>query len=281
MTRPRLDDALDDHRREYAEHGVTCLRGFFDPAQIATLEAASRDVIERPLEHGNAGYMQGPMTAVNFLYRRPSAFRDFVFASRAGEIVGRVLGSSTIRMYHDYVFSKQPGCEKVVPWHTDGGGYALAGEMMPGLWVALTRADEANGRLEFIGGFHKEFVARRWSERRKSTDSIEQHLPDFDDPADPVAQAFPRLTWNLEPGDAVLFHPYTPHHSKANPSATTRTGYVLRVVGDDVRWCLSKSQWLQIPGIDYASVTDGAPITQDDAFPVMWRDTRELRPAAA
>ena len=25
-----------------------------------------------------------------------------------------------------------------------------------------------NGRLEFIGGFHREFVAKRWSERRKA-----------------------------------------------------------------------------------------------------------------
>ena len=121
-------------------------------------------MIERPLEHGNAGYMQGPMTAVNFVYRRPGVFRDFVFGSPAGEIIGRIVGSRTIRMYHDYVFSKQPGCGKVVPWHTDGGGYALAGEMMPNLWVALTPAHAGNGRLEFIGGFHREFVARRWSE---------------------------------------------------------------------------------------------------------------------
>jgi hypothetical protein len=152
-------------------------------------------VIERPLEHGNAGYMQGPMTAVNFVYRRPGVFHDFVFGSPAGEIVGRVIGSRTIRMYHDYVFSKQAGCEKVVPWHTDGGGYALAGEMMPNMWVALTPTHAGNGRLEFIGGFHREFVAKRWSERPKSAASIEQHLPDFEDPAELAASQFPRLTW--------------------------------------------------------------------------------------
>ena len=271
MSTANLEAVLDANRREYAQHGVTCLRGLFDPRQIAALAAASRDVIERPLEHGNAGYMQGPMTAVNFVYRRPGVFRDFVFDSHAGEIVGRVIGSRTIRMYHDYVFSKQPGCEKVVPWHTDGGGYALAGEMMPNLWVALTPTHERNGRLEFIGGFHREFVARRWSERRKAEGSIEQHLPDFEDPADLSVREFPRLTWNLEPGDAVLFHPYAPHHSKANPSGSTRTGYALRVVGDDVRWDLSKSTWLQIPGFEYGSVRSGDPVEQDDSFPVMWR----------
>lgn len=266
-----LEDTLAGNRREYAQQGVTCLRGLFDSAAIAALAAASRDVIERPLEHGNAGYMQGPMTAVNFVYRRPGPFRDFVFGSPAGEIIARVIGSRTIRMYHDYVFSKQAGCEKVVPWHTDGGGYALAGEMMPNLWVALTPTHERNGRLEFIGGFHREFVARRWSERRKAEGSIEQHLPDFEDPADLSVREFPRLTWNLEPGDAVLFHPYAPHHSKANPSGSTRTGYALRVVGDDVRWDLSKSSWLQIPGFEYGSVRSGDPVEQDDSFPVMWR----------
>jgi ectoine hydroxylase-related dioxygenase (phytanoyl-CoA dioxygenase family) len=275
MTTNRLEAALAANRREYAQHGVTCLRGLFDPAQIAALAVASRDVIERPLEHGNAGYMQGPMTAVNFVYRRPGPFRDFVFGSPAGEIIGRVIGSATIRMYHDYLFSKQPGCGKVVPWHTDGGGYALQGEMMPNLWVALTPSDAGNGRLEFIGGFHREFVARRWSERRKSEGSIEQQLPDFEDPAEPATREFPRLTWDLAPGDAVLFHPYAPHHSKANASADTRTGYALRVVGDDVRWCLSKSQWLQVPGFRYESVEDGTPVTQDD-FPLMWH-----APAAA
>ena len=280
MAKTDLDDALEENRREYARHGVTCLRGLFDPAQVAGLAEASKAVVDRPLEHGGAGYMQGPMTAVNFLYRRPSVFRAFVLESPAGEIIGRVIGSRTIRMYHDYVFSKQPGCEKVVPWHTDGGGYALSGQMMPNLWVSLTSANETNGRLEFIGGFHREFVARRWSERRKSSDSIEQVLPDFENPEDPIAKAYPRLSWNLEPGDAVLFHPYAPHHSKANASGTTRTGYALRVVGDDVVWCLTKSRWLQIPGIDYESVTDGAPISEDDAFPVMWREAAGIRRTA-
>ncbi|MCU0759817.1 MAG: phytanoyl-CoA dioxygenase family protein [Steroidobacteraceae bacterium] len=271
MTTRRLEDALAANRREYAQHGVTCLRGLFDAARVASLAAASRDVIERPLEHGNAGYMQGPMTAVNFLYRRPGPFRDFVFGSPAGEIIGRVIGSGTIRMYHDYLFSKQPCCEKVVPWHTDGGGYALQGEMMPNLWVALTPANAANGRLEFIGGFHRGPVARRWSERREVEGPSEPLLPDFEDPAEPATRRYPRLAWDLAPGDAVLFHPYTPHHSKANRSPTTRTGYALRVVGDDVRWCLAKSQWLRVPGFRYESVADGTPVTQDD-FPVMWRD---------
>jgi ectoine hydroxylase-related dioxygenase (phytanoyl-CoA dioxygenase family) len=280
VTDATTDDALEGHRGEYARHGVTCLRGRFDPGQVAALAEASRAVIDHPLEHGDAGYMQGPMTAVNFLYRRPSVFRDFVLGSPAGELIGRVIGSGTIRMYHDYVFSKQPGCGKVVPWHTDGGGYALSGQMMPNLWIALTPSNETNGRLEFIGGFHHEFVARRWSERARAEGSIEQALPDFEDPDDPVAGAFPRLSWNLEPGDAVLFHPYTPHHSKANSSATTRTGYALRVVGDDVAWCLTKSCWLQIPGIDYASVTNGAPITEDESFPVIWSEAAKRRPPA-
>lgn len=271
MSMISLHEKLEAPRREYARHGVACLRGLFDPAQIAALAQASQAVIEHPLEHGNAGYMQGPMTAVNFVYRRPGPFRDFVLGSPAGEIIGRVIGSNTIRMYHDYVFSKQPGCEKVVPWHTDGGGYALAGQLMPNMWVALTPSNAGNGRLEFIGGFHQEFAARRWSERRKDGEALEQVLPDFESPENPLAREFPRLTWDLEPGDAVLFHPYTPHHSKANHSTTTRTGYALRVVGDDVRWCLSKSQWLQIPDVDYASVIDGAPLLDDAAFPLMWR----------
>ena len=53
------------------------------------------------------------------------------------------------------MFSKPRHCEKVVPWRTDGGGYSLSGQTMPNLWVALTPANETNGRLEFIGGFHQ------------------------------------------------------------------------------------------------------------------------------
>jgi ectoine hydroxylase-related dioxygenase (phytanoyl-CoA dioxygenase family) len=257
----------DAHRRAYADDGVVCLRGLFDPRQIAALARAAEAVIERPLEHGGAGYMHGPMTAVNYLYRRPGAFRDFVFDSPAGEIIGRVVGAESIRMYHDYVFAKQPGCEKVVPWHTDGGGYALRGEMMPNLWVALTPAHEANGRMEFIGGFHREFTADEWDERARRGVGSDQWLPDFDSPAESGRR---HLAWNLEPGDAVLFHPYAPHHTKANTSASWRTGYAVRVVGDDVRWCLGKSQWLKVPGVDYAAVRDGAPVTDEDAFPLMW-----------
>lgn len=271
MPLPETIGDLDEMSQAYARDGVVCLRQAFSEDSISKLRAASELVVADPDAHGNRGYMQGPMTAINFLYRRPSPFRDFVLESPAGEIFARVVGSQTIRMYHDYVFSKQPGCQKVVPWHVDGGGYALHGNMMPNMWIALTPATSKNGRMEFVSGFFREILEGRWKEERNEAGVPK--FPDFEKLQSDPEYPFRWVSWDLEPGDAVIFHPYTPHHSKPNNSASTRTGYALRVIGDDVIWDKSKSLWLEMPGVDYEKVQDGAPVDDDDAFPIMWRNS--------
>lgn len=268
MNRHPLAPITDDLKEHYERDGVVCLRGMFDQEWITRLRIAAEAVVEAPAEHGGIGYSHGPMTAVNLLYSRPSVFRDFVFDSPVGEIIGRIIGSGRIRMYHDYVFSKQPGSGKVIPWHTDGRGYSVEGMDMPNMWIALTPTDHTNGRLEFAAGYHKTLVERL----DLRMDAVATNaLPDFEAEFDTPDFPYRRLAWDLEPGDAVLFHPYAPHHSKPNVSVDkVRTGYAVRVIGDDVVWAKKHSTWLKIPGLDFDTVEDGAPVVED-ALPLIWQ----------
>lgn len=268
MNKHPLNAVTDQLKADYERDGVVCVRGMFDQEWVENLHKAAEAAIAAPADHGNLGLLHGEMTSINFLYRRPGAFRDFVLGSPAAEVMARIIGSDTLRMHHDYVFSKEPGCAKVVPWHADGITYSIKGWMMPNLWISLTGADATNGRLEFIGGFYREYVEGR----RDANFNHGAILPDFEAELQNPDCPYRRLTWDLEPGDAVMFHPFTPHHSKANTSADKRrTGYAMRCIGDDIRWHKERRNWLDIDGLDFDAVVDGAPVTENDAFPLLWQ----------
>jgi hypothetical protein len=44
------------------------------------------------------------------------------------------------------------------------------------------------------------------------------------------------LSWDMEPGDMLIFHPWVLHYSCGNPTDNWRLAVSMRVFGDDIRW---------------------------------------------
>jgi ectoine hydroxylase-related dioxygenase (phytanoyl-CoA dioxygenase family) len=260
MNRHPLRPITDQDRADYRRDGAVCLRGQFDSEWIARMRAAAERVIADPGRYGVVGPSQGEvMTSVCYMWRADPDFRDFAFNSPAAELTGRVIGSSTIRMYHDHLFHKP-----------------LIGEMAPNIWVALTAADAENGRVEFVAGHHRAMVDNKLQYGFRP-DQASGLCPDFENERGNPAYRF--ITWDLEPGDAVLFHPYTPHFSKGNMSADRpRIGLAMRLFGDDVVWD-PRDYKARIPGLDRSAQVPGEH-PDGEFFPVLWRDPDARRRAA-
>jgi ectoine hydroxylase-related dioxygenase (phytanoyl-CoA dioxygenase family) len=79
------------------------------------------------------------------------------------------------------------------------------------------------------------------------------------------------LTWDLQPGDAVLFHVDIPHYSKCNDSPDQpRTGLAVRVIGDDSYWC-PREGLTPIIGLDVLAQPEGVHPAPSEQLPVIWR----------
>ena len=127
--------------------------------------------------------------------------------------------------------------------------------------------DRQNGRVEYIAGFHRHCVDN-YLHFGFSPDQASGLCPDFEKERGSPDFPFRFVSFDMEPGDAVVIHPSTPHYSKGNHSRTRpRTGLAVRVFGDDVRWDPAPYKAV-IPGVDALREGD-AP--SGDFFPLVWR----------
>ena len=129
--------------------------------------------------------------------------------------------------------------------------------------------NEENGRIEFVAGYHK-FCTETGSRFGPAGDG-KFRFPDFQAERDNPDFPFKVVTWDLEPGDAVLFHVDIPHYSKGNDSDTLpRTGLAVRMIGDDCYWC-PRPGLTPIAGIDVLAQKEGEHPAPCDQLPVIWQ----------
>ena len=267
MNKHPLRKITSEHKQTYALDGVVVLRGMFDSDWIKLMHSAAEKVMANPTAYGIPGPSQGnDMTSVCHMWRKPGEFRDFVFNSPAAEITGKIIGSSTIRMYHDHLFIKPPNSRKIMRWHHDATAWPVTGEQVPNLWLSLTRANEQSGRVEFLAGYPK-YCLNNNIVYGFNNDQASGICPDFEKRREDPNLNF--VSFDLDPGDVVLFHPLMPHHSKGNSSDKPRIGLALRLFGDDVLWSPA-SHKAPIPDVEQLPAGQQP---QGKYFPILWQNT--------
>ena len=267
MNRDPLVPVSAEQIETYRRDGVVVIRNMIDAEWVRTMQAAIAQVVATPNAFGMLGPSHGAMTSVCHMWRRPGAFRDYVFNSPIAAVTGQVIGADTIRMYHDHLFVKPPNSPKIMPWHCDETAWPVKGEMAPNIWTAFSPVNAENGRIEFVAGYHRYCVERglRFGFR---ADQADGPCPDFEKERGNAAFPYRFVAYDLEPGDAVVFHPHTPHFSKGNDSkALARIGLAVRLFGDDVRW-YNPGYKAPIPNV--SEMPEGQPV-DGEWFPVLWR----------
>lgn len=268
MHREPLNPITQQHIDDYRRDGVICLRQMFGPEWIEHLRKGAEQVIDNPQDWGSTGPSHGRMTSVAHIWRKEGPFRDFAMNSPVGEVVGRVIEADQIQMFHDHLFHKPALSPSIMRWHADHF-WPFTGSMIPNIWVALSPVNEENGRIEFVAGYHH-FCKETGSRFGPAGDGTYQ-FPDFEQHRDDPNFPFKFVTWDLQPGDAVLFHVDIPHFSKGNSSEDmARTGLAVRVIGDDSYWC-PREGLAPVPGVDVLSMPEGVHPEPSDELPVIWR----------
>ncbi|MEM1379953.1 MAG: phytanoyl-CoA dioxygenase family protein [Pseudomonadota bacterium] len=74
--------------------------------------------------------------------------RLFVLSPRIAKISADLLGVPSVRLYHDNLMSKEPGCGRT-PWHYDDHHFPLATHDVVTAWIAAQAIPEAMGPLAF------------------------------------------------------------------------------------------------------------------------------------
>jgi ectoine hydroxylase-related dioxygenase (phytanoyl-CoA dioxygenase family) len=177
--------------------------------------------------------------------------------------------STTARLYHDHMLTKEPSTRQPTPWHQDQPYYNIEGRQNVSFWIPVDPVSRAS-TLEFVAGSH----LGPWLMPRSFMDAQAKWFPEGSLADLPDIEAnrekHPILGWELEPGDAVCFHMLTLHASRGVDGTRRRRVFSVRFLGDDVvhaprRWKTSP----EFPGLA-AELPAGAPM-HHPLFPELWR----------
>ena len=263
----RVDDALV---AQFQRDGAVCIRQLLKADELALL----RDGIEANLAAPSprAKVASRPDDPGRFFedfcnWQEIDAFRRFIFEAPLAQLAQRLMGSQTVRLYHDHLLVKEPGTRQRTPWHQDQPYYNIEGAQNVSMWIPVDPVSRA-ATLEFVAGSH----TGPWLMPRTFMDNHAKWFPEgsLEDLPDieGARERFPIVGWNIEPGDFVCFHMLTLHAAAGVEGPNRRRVFSVRFLGDDIRhaprsWKTSPD----FPGLDQ-TLPAGAPM--DDArFPLL------------
>ena len=258
---------------EYQDLGATVIRQCVDADGLARLSYAIEEDIRSPgpfyhgyQSEGGRGRFHGNLR----LWEHDSTFREFCLASALPELAAQFLGSQRVNLLYDQLFVKEPDTLNRTRWHNDQPYWPIRGWQVLSFWIALDPVSRDSGALEFIAGSHR---WDRWFQPEAFGDTTGQDEytanPDYEPMPDIQHHRsdYEIVSWNLQPGDAYVFHGLTVHGSGGNHHHShRRRGYAVRYTGDDVVY---DTRVGTNKGLCSETHRDGM-ILNSDRYPVVW-----------
>lgn len=222
---------------DYQRDGAVVLRGILSPDEVATLQRGLNTNLSQP---GPRAIIASAADDPGFFiedfcnWQTNPDYRSTIFNTPLAAAASLLMQSSTVRLFHDHMLTKEPGTAARTPWHQDQPYYNVDGFQNTSFWIPVDPVSRAS-TLEFLAASHR----GPWLMPRTFMDKQARWFPEgsLADLPDIEAQreAFPILGWALEPGDLVAFHMLTLHASAGVAPGHRRRVFSVRFLGDDMR----------------------------------------------
>ena len=252
---------------EYLENGVVKLEGIMPRDWIEYLKPAVEQAMADPgplaEEYGKG---EGRFFGEIDVSRRIDRFSDFVHRSPAAQIMATIMGSSRVNFFYDQLLVKEPGTSERTPWHQDQPYWGISGRQVASIWMPLDEVARESS-LSYVKGSHN------WGEHNPhhfvdDTPYEGRALPELPD-IDAQPDHYEIISWDMSPGDCLVFQAMIVHGSAGNLSAKNRRrAWATRWAGDDARYCLHKGE-VGYP-IDDPGLSDGDRL-DCNMFPLVYK----------
>jgi ectoine hydroxylase-related dioxygenase (phytanoyl-CoA dioxygenase family) len=261
-TESGMEDNSDRDIVEFERDGAFVLRGVLDAHWIEAMRGGieiallDREAIFRERAAPNQGRFHNGF----FHWTRNRYFRDFLFNSELAGVAARFMRARQVNLFYDQLFVKEPKTPVETPWHSDKTYFPIAGGKLISIWVPFDPISTGNGAVSFIKGSH------RWPDLNERIAEIDERGM--------RSEQYQMLTWNLEPGDLLLFDLSTIHGSGGNQSRSRRRALSTRWVNQDARYCPFKDDLFallrkQNPNTPAVDIDAGHPF-DSSLFPRVW-----------
>jgi ectoine hydroxylase-related dioxygenase (phytanoyl-CoA dioxygenase family) len=240
------DIALDaDVIETYRNEGVVVLRGVLSNDEIESLRRGIDAVVAEPSPRAKVASQSddpGFFLEDFCTWRDHPEFDSFIRNTSLVPLAAQLMGSRTVRLYHDHVLVKEAGTRQRTPWHQDQPYYDVEGLQNVSFWIPVDPVP-IESSLESVAGTHRGpwLMPRTFRDQQAKwfPEGSLADLPDIE--ADRSAHVI--RAWDLQPGDVIAFHMLTVHGAAG--SARRRRVFSLRLLGDDM--VHAPRQWVCSP----------------------------------
>jgi len=141
-------DLTDDHIAFFRENGFIKLKDVFSPGSVLKLRAELIRLLTAEFGADPDGGVQDRFLSMEMIWPDNPLLRAYVMSPRVARICADLLEVPAVRLYHDNVLSKQPGCGRT-PWHFDDHHFPLDTHDVVTAWAPAQPIPLAMGPLAF------------------------------------------------------------------------------------------------------------------------------------
>lgn len=243
-----------DQVSTFREEGVVCLRGALSAGLQIIRDAfdyrlanARRSVRSSVGEDGSSNYSD--------LFRISSwqhpTFQRVFHETPLADYASALTGSDAIWFFYEQVFVKEGGAVRRTPWHQDTPYLNAEGEHIVRFWIPLDPVVREVS-LEFVRGSHRGTLYN--GSAFDPADDTRPLYPGADLPRLPAIEddrgAWDIVSFGVEPGDVIAFHPRILHGGAPTVSGRPRRTLSLMYFGEDATYVErpSNPMFAQAPG---------------------------------
>ena len=266
----------------FRTNGVVKVSGAVDPSWIPELLAVADGQLTKPskwVNDVNAGASENRLFTDRYLWRHNDVIHRFVHDSGCARLAAQAMSSNSARFYFDHLLIKKVNTPTITPWHQDAPYWPFRGKQIASIWLALTPVTVEGSGMEFIRGSHLDDVyylpevfggadnkSGQWANEQQGV-----AVPDID----ANREEFDIVSFDMAPGDALIFSAWILHGARGNSSSTQdRVALSTRWLGDDVLWDPREGV---DPTVDPAQVLvdPGVPPRDNSFFPEIFTADRQ------
>jgi ectoine hydroxylase-related dioxygenase (phytanoyl-CoA dioxygenase family) len=141
----------------FARDGAVCLRGLLSATQVATLTEGINHNLAHPSPRAIvASQPDDPGRFVEDFcnWQHNPAYRQIALHSALPAAAAALMRSTSVRLCHDHMLTKEPGTRQPTPWHQDQPYYNVAGQQNISFWIPVDPV-RRHSTLEFVAGSHR------------------------------------------------------------------------------------------------------------------------------
>lgn len=272
----------------YHRDGAVLIKGALDVDGLRLLETGIEEIYRMPGgRHSKFSSKEGlgETMVEQYVSQRSPALRTLLENGPVGQIAGKLMRAPSAQLILDQIFYKAKGPIVPTPWHQDTPFLRVRGYDMIRVWIPCDFSPREL-TVQVVRGSHRWNVVYNTSgEEPTRTRTIEpgreisyEGMGDDSLPPAPdvgrYRDSFEILSWDVEPGDALVFQGNMLHGADGHPGYDrSRRAFATMLGGPNLRYHAPKGKAFPTPGrSDSDAIPHGAPIGEyESAFPVCWR----------